>query len=307
MIQIVKHQGYIPSTPLNLKRLEKLLVPIQGSLDFGDVAAPLKGSGAHKVSTPYKSVERFAPGCFDKEAQEGPDCTSHAARNGGDIPRAVEIDVKGEPEEWITRGATEHLYGARGHSGKGMQPALAAGFLHKYGHLLRLKYKFADLSKYVYRVGAGWGGRNGPPQAVRDEAAKHPFRYQARIRSVEEARDALANGYGVFCGSQYGTDGKRDKRGVWKFNDSFNHSMVWGAADDGVILTDDLYFLVVNSWGPWASGGMPDWGPIPKGAGLIPSRDAKWMIETGECWAIGDFDGFPARDLPDYGSRTFLG
>lgn len=304
-----RYEGYIPSTARDLKILDKLMVEVQGSIEFSDLAPHLKGTGAGKLSTPFRSVERFAPGCFDQEAQEGPDCTSHAARNAGDISRAVEIDIKGDLEEWIARGATEPIFGARGHNtpGRGMQPARAVQFMHKYGYLVRKKYTFADLSKYNFQIGNRWGGRDGPPKAVRDEAAKHPFRHQARIRSVEEARDAIANGYGVFCGSLYGTDGVRDKRGIWTFNDSFNHAMVWGAVDDGCILTDDLYILVINSWGRWAKGGMPPWGPIPHGAGLIPSRDAEWMIRNGECWVIGDFDGFPARDLPDYGSSSFLG
>lgn len=301
----MNHQGYIPTPPDELRQLERLLGELQGSPEFGDCAAALKGSGAGKLSLPFKSVERFAPGCFDQEAQKGPDCTSHGARNAVDTARAVEIDIKGEPESWLARGATEPIYGARGHSQGGMNVGRAATWVVKTGFLLRLKYDFADLSKYNFSTGDKWGSR-GTPDAAQDEAKKHPCRYQARIRSVEEARDAIHNGYGILCGSKYGTDGRRDKRGVWKFNDSWNHCMFWGAADDGVVIPDDLYFLVVNSWGPFAKGPMPEYG-IPKGSGLVPSKDAEWMIENGECWAVGDFDGFPARELPDYGSTNFLG
>jgi hypothetical protein len=216
----------------------------------------------------------------------------------------VDIHIKGQPEEWVARGATEIIYGYRGSTGDGMMPARAALILQKYGMLCRKKYPFADLSKYNYSIGNALGKR-GPTPEMLEECSKNPFRYQVRINSVEEARDALANGYGVFCGSQYGTDGKRDKRGVCKFNDSWNHSMSWGAADE---TGDDLFFLILQQWGPnWgASGPMPEYG-IPKGSFLIPSKDAAWMIKNGECYAIGDFTGFPARDLPDYGTQEFFG
>lgn len=301
----MKQFGYIPTDVKTHKRFDNLLAKRQGSPLFADLAPHLKGSGAKKLSMPFRSVERFAPGAFDQEAQEGPDCTSHAARSAADTPRAVEIDIKGQPEEWVARGATEHIYAYRGFNGPGMSPGRATTMLLKYGHLVRRKYPFADLSKYTFSIGHELG-RSGPTREMLEECGKHKFRYQARITSVEQARDAIANGYGVFGGSQYGSDGVRDKRGVWSFNDSWNHSLFWGLADE---TGDDLFFGPMQTWGPhWgAKGPMPWFGEIPKGSGLMPSRDAEWCIKNGEFYAIGDFDGFPARDLPDYGATQFFG
>jgi hypothetical protein len=299
----MKHEGYIPSNNNELRELDETLTRTQGSPEFGDVAPQLRGSGRGKLSTPYKSVLRFSPGAFADEPQTGPDCTSHAARNACDITRAVEMDLKGQPQDWIARGATEPIYGYRGHTGAGMNPTRAIFWVHRVGFLARQKYPFGDLSRYHFPIGDRWG-RGGPPKAVRDAASEFPFRYEARIRSVEEARDAIANGYGLVIGSQYGNNGQRDSRGVSRRSGRWNHAMCVGACDD---TGSDALFLILNSWGSWNRGGHPEWGPIPGGSFLTPSADMAWMIRTGECLAIGDFTGFPAKDLPDYGATTFLG
>lgn len=295
----MRHQGYIPSNVKDSTRVDDRLVKRQGSPEFADFR--VKDLGAGKLSTPYKSVLLFYPKAFSDEPQTTGDCTSHGTRNAIDIARAVEIH-NGDPEGWRARTATEPIYGYRGHSSPGMSPALATEWVSNYGSLLRKEYPFADLSKYDSAIGTRWG-RSGPPREVRDEASKHPARYFARIRSIEEARDALAAGYGIHVGSPYGTDGRRDRNGLVRRNDSWNHDMAWGAVDD---TGRDMTFLVLNSWGRWNDGGHPQWGPIPGGSFLIPSDDAAWCIRNGEAWAVGDVNGFPPRQLPDYGTSEFL-
>lgn len=295
-------QGYIPTDPVQMEKTEKLIASIQGSPMFSDVAPHLKHFGAGKLSLPFKSAMKFQADIFADEPQVGPDCTTHACRNATDTSRAVEIDIRGEPESWEARGATEGLYGYRGNTGDGMNPGRATDFCIKYGLLLRKKYPFADLSTYKFSYGNNWG-RSGPPAALLAEAKLHPCKYFLRIKSVEEARDALAAGYGIHCGSQYGNDGTRNARGLATWTTSWNHDMAWGAADDS---GGDLEFLVLQSWGNWNRGGQPPWGPIPNGSFIISSRDAARMIAGGECWAIGDVAGWPAKDLPDYGSSSYL-
>lgn len=299
---MILHTGYIPTPPDQLDRVYKQLTAIQGGAMFGDVAGHLKGLGAGKLSTPYKSVVKFQANAFEDDAQTGPDCTSHGTRNAADIARAVEIDIKGEPESWEARGATEAIYGYRGTASAGMNPGRATEFTIKHGLLLRKKYPFADLSVYNFSVGDRYG-RSGLPQAFLDEADLHPCRFFLKVESVEDARDALAAGYGIHCGSDYGNDGTRDSKGRAIWNASWGHDMCWGAADE---TGDDLEFLVLNSWGKWNRGGMPAWGPIPGGSFIIPSRDAARMIAEGECWAIGDVLGWPARELPNYGAGDYL-
>jgi hypothetical protein len=289
--------GFEPTPVRELTKLEEKLGKFQGSCEFGDFPQ-FKGRGSGKLSLPFKSVVKFCPDAFEDDAQETSDCTSHGTRNAADISRAVEIDIKGESEAWIARGATEVIYKYRGHNGEGMNPGLATEFVTKYGLLLRQKYPFADLTKYNPKYAI----RSGLTEPVKAEAAKHPCKYFLRLRTVEQARDALAAGFGLHGGSNYGNDGTRDAKGIATWNDSWNHDMAWGAADEST----DLFFLVLQSWGRWNRGGHPAWGPIPGGSFLIPSTDASRMIKNGEFWAIGNVQGWPLQDLPDYGSSAFL-
>jgi hypothetical protein len=270
---------------------------------FGDGAKRIKNSGKGKLSLPYKSVLKFDKNAYIERQTTG-DCVSHGTRSACDISRAVEIDIKGDKESWIARGATEAIYGARGHSGQGMSCARAADFVSKSGGILvRKNYPgIADFSKYNGNLGAGWGAR-GLPDKVIDEADNHQIRTVSLIRTVEEARDALANGYGLAVCSSYGFSNKRDSKGFARVSGSWAHCMAWIACDD---TNGEPAFLVQNSWGKWNDGGHPEWGPIPDGSFLIHADTAEGMLRQNGSYAFSDFDGFPPQKLPDYGFVDYL-
>lgn len=265
---------------------------------FKDGAKKISNTGKGKLSTPYKSVLKFDKNPYNERQTVG-DCVSHATRNACDISRAVEIDVKKDREAWIAKGATEAIYGARGHGGEGMSCARAAEFVSKYGGILvRKNYPgVINLSKYDGRLGAKWGGR-GLPDSVLDLANDYQIKTVSLIRTVEEARDALANGYGLSVCSNYGFSSKRDNKGFAKPQGSWAHAMAWIACDD---TGSEPAFLVQNSWGKWNSGGHPEWGPIPDGSFLITADVAQGMLNGRAAYAFSDFDGFPLQKLPDYG------
>lgn len=204
---------------------------------FGDASKKVKGSGKGKLSTPYKSVLKLEKNPYDERQTTG-DCVSHGTRNACDITRAVEIDVDGEREAWIARGATEAIYGARGFSGEGMSCSRAAEFVSKIGGIIvRKNYPgIADFSKYNGSLGAGWGGR-GLPDKVLDLANDHQIKTTSLIRTVEEARDALANGYGIAVCSNYGFSNKRDSKGYARTSGSWGHCYT----SDSMVLTPDGY------------------------------------------------------------------
>ena len=102
---------------------------------FGDASAKITNSGKGKLSLPYKSVLKFDKKAYEERQVTG-DCVSHGTRSACDISRAVEIDIHGEKEGWIARGATEAIYGARGWSGEGMTGSKAAEFVSKIGGIL---------------------------------------------------------------------------------------------------------------------------------------------------------------------------
>ena len=270
---------------------------------FKDGAKKIKNSGKGKLSTPYKSLLKFDKKAFDERQTTG-DCVSHATRNACDISRAVEIDLYKQREGWIARGATEAIYGARGHGGQGMSCARAATFVSETGGIIvRKNYPgVADFSKYNGNLGAGWGGR-GLPDKVIDLANDHQIKTTSLVRTIEEARDAIANGYGLAVCSNVGFSNKRDKKGIAKVSGSWAHAMAWIACDD---TGSEPLFLVQNSWGKWNDGGHPEWGPIPDGSFLITSDVAANMLAQNGSYAFSEFDGFPVQKLPDYGFEDYL-
>lgn len=270
---------------------------------FTDGSKKIKSTGKNKLSTPYKSVLKFDKKAYTERQTTG-DCVSHGTRSACDISRAVEMDINGEKESWIARGATEAIYGARGHSGQGMSCSRAADFVSKTGGIIvRKNYPgVADFTKYNGNLGAGWGGR-GLPDKVIDIADDHKIRTVSLIRTVEEARDALANGYGIAVCSSYGFSNKRDNKGFARVSGSWAHCMAWTACDD---TNGEPAFLVQNSWGIWNSGGHPEWGPIPDGSFLIHADTAEGMLKQNGSYAFSDFDGFPPQKLPDYGFVDYL-
>jgi hypothetical protein len=270
---------------------------------FGDGAKRIKNSGKGKLSTPYKSVLKFDKNPYNERQTTG-DCVSHATRNAVDVSRAVEIDVHRDKEAWIARGATEAIYGARGHGGQGMSCSRAATFVSQSGGVLvRKNYKsVADFTKYNGNLGAGWGAR-GLPDKVIDFANDHQIKTVSLVRTIEEARDALANGYGLSVCSSYGFSNKRDNKGFARASGSWAHAMAWIACDD---TGNEPAFLVQNSWGKWNDGGHPEWGKIPDGSFLIHADVAAGMLKQNGAYAFSQFDGFPVQKLPSYGFKDYL-
>jgi hypothetical protein len=270
------------------KLLGELPMPV-----FGAAAHDLYGDGDGKVSLPFKSLLKFDPGFGPAERQTTGDCVSHSTRNAVDITRCVEIDIKGDRERFVARGATEGIYQSRGHRGQGMSCSGAARYVHeKGGILLRKDYGDVDLSKYDSDLGA----RHKIPKSVyTDEAKKHQVQTISNIRTVQEAKDALANGYAISVCSGIGFSSKRDGNGIAKRSSGWNHAMCWIAADDSHEIYKETLFLIQNSWGAWNSG--PKRLEQPDGSFWIREKDARTMLSEGGAWVFSDVKGFPARDI----------
>jgi hypothetical protein len=280
--------------------LQSLPMPL-----FGDCLA---GDGKGKLSLAYKAVVAFEKAGgrnpYDEVQQTG-DCVSHGTRNAGDIARANDPDIK-STEDWVDRTATEPLYGARGHSGQGASCSRIVGWAHQTGGLmLRRAYPELgiDLSRYNPSVGIGWGG-GGVPANVTAEAAKHRIGTISLLTSWEQARDAIANGYGVVCCSGVGFTKHRDSNGMADPSGSWSHAMAWAAADD--THSDGCRFCVQNSWGyTWISG--PKAHDQPEGSFWISQGVAQQMIQAGGTYAVSNVDGFPKRRLNDWGNKEVFG
>lgn len=274
------------------KDLSKLLGELPHPL-FGVAAYDLSKSGQGKLALPFKNLLKFDSDFGPSERQVQGDCVSHATRNAVDVTRCCEI-INGEREEFIARGATEAIYGSRGHGGEGMSCTGAARFVNQNGGiLLRLKYGEYDLSQYS-DMGDKWG-RNGVPEELVNEAKKHQVKTISLINTVEQARDALANGYAISVCSNSGFSSRRDKYGIASRSGSWSHAMAWIGMDDTHEIYNETLFLVQNSWGNWNAGEKRH--DQPDGSFWIRESDASEMLEENGSWVFSDVDGFPPRKI----------
>jgi hypothetical protein len=260
---------------------------------FGAAAYGLFGTGEGKVALPFKNLLKFDPKFGPSERQVQGDCVSHATRNSVDVTRSCEI-VGGQREDFVARGATEAIYGSRGHGGEGMSCSGAARFVHQTGGiLLRKQYNKSDLSEYS-AIGGSWG-RGGVPDDLVKEAAKHQVKTISLINTVAQARDALANGYAISVCSNAGFSSRRDKYGIAKRSGSWGHAMAWVGMDDSHEVHNETLFLVQNSWGMW-NGGEKRLDQ-PDGSFWIRQSDAEDMLSQNGSWVFSDVDGFPPRKV----------
>lgn len=268
----------------------------------------LMGTGEGKRVCLWPFLQKLDPGAYT-ERQTEPDCTSHASRNARDTTRAVEILLKGEAEDFYKRGATEPTYGARGHGGAGMSPAVAASFERDTGFLVRQKYESVDLTKYDGTIGARWG-RGGTPEDVRSLCRQHKVGVIRQVRTIRDAKDALANGYALMHGQYAAWDSKPDKDHVHRrVSPGWSHALCTVGFDDTKKFWPFTVFFVVNSWGKWNQSpkewpaDMPAWVP-----GMIVSTEDDWDVCTRseDCYAYGHVDGFIQQRLPDLGAIGLL-
>ena len=287
------YKGGLAGSWCDPEDVAKLLGELKHPL-FSTAAFDLYGSGKGKLSLPFHCLLNYVPSFGASERQTTGDCVSHSTRNAIDVSRAVEID-QGEREGFIARGATEAIYGFRGHGGQGMSCSRAARFVNEHGGiLLRQKYDFADFSKYNSSIGVSWG-RKGVPNDVIKESKKHQVKTISLINSVEAARDAICNGYAMSVCSNVGFSSRRDQYGIAKRNGSWNHAMTWIACDDTHEVHKETLFLVQNSWGKWNHG--PKRHNQPDGSFWVREKDAANMLSQNGSWVFSDVDGFPPREV----------
>jgi hypothetical protein len=283
------------------EELDKLLGELPHPL-FGAAAYGLYGSGKGKLALPFKNLLKFDPNFGPSERQVVGDCVSHSTRNAIDITRSCEI-INGEREEFVARGATEGIYGSRGHNGEGMTCSGAAKFVNKSGGILiRKQYEDIDLSTYQGKLGSSWGSR-GVPKGLLEEAQKHQVKTISLINTIEQARDALANGYSISVCSMYGFSSRRDKHGIASKSGSWAHAMAWIGMDDTHEVFKETLFLVQNSWGVWNGG--PTRHDQPEGSFWIRESDAAGMLSQNGSWVFSDVDGFPPRNVDWTLDRVF--
>lgn len=249
---------------------------------------------------------------FPTFRQETGDCVGMGAANAGIYLQAVQIALNGAPFEfkplfqpWIygvSRTAPDLGDGKLGRSA-GSVGSWAAGAVQKYGVLAATT---PGVPKYSGRVADDWGFK-GPPEKFYDAASQFKIRTIAQVRSYEDVRDALANGYPVTVASNQGfaMEGKPYDGKLWGVpRGHWAHQMCFIAVDDLAKAPNGARGAVycLNSWGAAAHGEPVD--DAPPGGFWVDRRTVDRMVAQNDSWAFSNFDGFPLRDL-DF--RVFRG
>lgn len=180
--------------------------------------------------------------------------------------------------------------------GDGSNASWCVEFLKKYGMPARGLYGKIDVRKYT-EANARKFGASGVPDELEPMIKKYPVREVARITTPLQARQALAQGYGITVASAVGFNMKRDANGVCDAIARWLHCMCcagyafWGGK---------YWYRIDNSWGEAAHTGPVGAGePGPEGFYCSEQAFIR-MLSGGDTWAIGDMDGFERRDTKPF-------
>jgi len=263
-------------------------------------------SGKGKRALLWGYVLKLDPAAFTERQTVG-DCVSHGSRNARDCTRAVSLLVHGSPFSWFRRTATEPTYGARGHGGEGMSPARASRFERDVGFMPRDNFPgVVDLTKYDGQIGTRWGRNGGVPPDVQTLCNRNKVGTIALVKSMDDAMDALYNGYGIHSGQMAAWSSKPGAKNIHpRSSPGWAHDMATVGYDDTHTFWPFRVWFIANSWAAWNTP-VPNWPADypPQVPGMIVTDDAGYAtcIEAEDAWAYSDAQGYPPQTLPDLGT-----
>lgn len=262
---------------------------------FARAAPRLSGAGEGKTTLLYKAWKSVNNGSYlDYPAQTIGDCVSHGFGHAIDLLEAVDLALNKKRIEF-KQTATEAVYAmarvdiGRGQLGNddGAVGAWAAQAVTTLGTLPR-----DVVGDYDGRRAKLWGYQ-GVPAALRAKAGEHKVRTTSLVQTYEELEDALSNGYPVPVCSNQGFTMERDTQGFCSPKGTWGHCMLIV----GVRSDERPGACILQSWGK----NVPS-GPIsldqPDNSFWVDRSIVERMLGMRDSWALSQFDGYPAQDLP---------
>lgn len=268
------------------------------------VCDTIKDSGKNQTRLLYQFFEKVTGHKYKCLTQTIGDCVSHGSACCIDILKCIQSILKNTNEEFINYTATEVIYalsrveiaGGQLGGGDGSNGIWACQANNRYGCIARGKYGNIDLTIYSGQRAREWGSpRRGCPDELEPVAKQHILKTFSLVRTWEEARDAIYNGYPISVASGQGFNSTRDKDGFLRPSASWAHQMA------AIAMKDDERpgVLIQNSWGAnWVNGPKGKYEDIPDGSFWVDAEVfEKRMLSAGDSFAHSNFDGFPPQEL----------
>ncbi len=282
----------------NSKEVDRIL-SMSSAPYIGPVSKAIYGSGKGQKSNNHKIVKEML-GEFPILTQETSDCTAFGLGGALNALKCIR-KFQGKHSSFGGMCSTEDIYAGsrvqigRGQLGRGggSMGVWCAEYVKKYGTLVRQKYGNIDLSVYSGQRADDWGNR-GVPTELFPYAEQHQVKEYSMVRTWEELRDALFNGFPISVASNRGFSSTRDKDGFLQGRANWPHQMYFIDVDDSGSRPGAL---LVNSWGKnWVNGPKKD--DAPDGSGWVDAeiieRD---MLSQEDSFAYSDYEDFPPQDL----------
>lgn len=308
--------GYIPNYNAT-ETFQRSLGPRWQSLRTG--APNLFRADLPKSAPLWKMRDKAHEDAYGKKYVRGSQgglgsCVGWGSADAVDVSFAVAYS-QGKASEW-RMVATESTYGLRGELGEsfgyysdGWWGSGVAKGLRDCGVLFREKYSegsnAVDLTSRSEQRERDWGhygtgGRNS--EWLDPIAARYKIPHVAPVKTTDEAKASLANGYAIFICSGVGFDPcVRNADGVVRRGGSWSHCM---ACVGYYTVDQQTVFVIENSWGPNSVTGPP--GPeVLSGAQFaITTADMQRIFDADDSYAVSGPNGFEPQELDFSGWGT---
>lgn len=233
------------------------------------------------------------------------DCVGEGFSSGVELTQCVEIALGNEPEEYKPISASamyalsRQIGGDIGKRNEGSRGADAAKALMTLGALSCEEAGDENSGKQHIETAKKWGVQ-GLPANLKALAKVHLIKTASLVRTPEEVRTALVNGYLVPICSNVGfanprsprQPANRDENGYIEAYGTWNHCMLCCG-----YRADKKQFCIIQSWGDQTPGGPTTLGQ-PSCSFWVSWQTMQRIVRQGDSYAISAFDGYKARDLP---------
>lgn len=266
---------------------------------FPQLSQSIAGTGKGKRSNNVKIIKSIL-GRFPIIEQGTGDCVAFGLAGVINALKCLR-KFQGKYADFGGFTSTEDIYGGsriligRGQLGRGAGStgSWAAQYVVQYGTLLRKKYGNIDLSLYDSRRADSWGW-SGVPKDLLPFAEEHQIKEYTIVKTWDDVRDSLYNGYPITVASNRGFSGRLDSKGCLLGNANWPHQMylIDVIDDDG-----DPRALLVNSWPVgWVDNANRE--DTPHGSGWVRAdilvRD---MLSARDSYAFSDMEDYIPQDL----------